>query len=69
MDSFTVESLITATTFAGRCNQGDVLVCRREDRNRHDPFAVTTCKIVGYVRSLNNTVRETFTVLNENKSL
>ena len=44
-----------------------MLVCRRDARNRHDPFAVATCKVIGHVRSLNNTVRKTFTVLNENK--
>ena len=33
----------------------------------HDPFAVATCKVIGHVCSLNNTVHKTFTVLNENK--
>ena len=31
---------------------GEVLVCRRDTRNRHDPFAVATCKgttVVGHV--------------------
>ena len=59
MDSFTIEHRI-ATTFAGRCDQGDVLVCCRDARNRHDPFAFATCKIIGHVRSLNNTVHKTF---------
>ena len=43
---------------------GDVLVCRHDTRNYHDPFAVATCKVMGHVRSLNNTERKTFTVLN-----
>ena len=44
-----------------------MLVCHRDAQNCHDPFAVATCKVIGYVCSLNNTVRKTFTVLNENK--
>ena len=37
MGLFTVESV---TTFA----RGEVLVCCCDTRNRHDPFAVATCK-------------------------
>ena len=44
-----------------------MLVCRRNTQNRHDLFAVATCKVIGHIRSLNNAVRKTFTVLNENK--
>ena len=44
-----------------------MLVCRRDAQNRHDPFAVATCKVIEHVHSLNNTLRKTFTVLNENK--
>ena len=44
-----------------------MLVCSHDARNRHDPFAVATCKVIGHVHSLNNTVRKTFAVLNENK--
>ena len=36
-----------------KCNMiGEVLVCRRDAQNRHDPFAVATCKgttVVGRV--------------------
>ena len=46
-----------------------MLVCRCDARNRHDPFAVATCKVIGHVHSLNNTVRNAFTVLNENKKV
>ena len=34
---------------------GEVLVCRRDTRNCHDPFGVATCKgttVVGHVRVL-----------------
>ena len=44
MGLFTVELF---TTFARRCGLvyiGEVLVCRRDTRNRHDPFGVATCK-------------------------
>ena len=51
--------------FAGRCNQGNVLVYCCDGQNRHDPFAVATCKVIGHVCS-NKTVCKTFTVLNEN---
>ena len=44
-----------------------MLVCHHDARNRHDPFAVDTCKVIRHVRSLNNTLCKTFTVLNENK--
>ena len=36
-------------------NIGEVLVCRRDTRNRHDSFGVATCKgmtVVGHVRIL-----------------
>ena len=46
-----------------------MLVCHCDARNQHDPFAVATCKVIGHVRSLNNTVYKTFTVLNENKKV
>ena len=34
---------------------GEVLVCHRDTRNRHDPFGVATCKgmtVIGHVRVL-----------------
>ena len=51
MGLFTVESF---TTFARRCDIGEVLACRRDTRNRHDPFSVATCKgttVVGHVHA------------------
>ena len=44
-----------------------MLVCHHDARNHHDPFAVATCKVIGHVCSLKNTVHKAFTVLNENK--
>ena len=46
-----------------------MLVCRRDARNCHDPFAVDTCKVIGHLSNLNNTLCKTFTVLNENKKV
>ena len=55
MDSFTVESVIRRYHVYEEVWSsviGEVLVCRRDTRNRHDPFAVATCKgttVVGHV--------------------
>ena len=55
VDSFTVESVIRGYHVYEEVWSsviGEVLVCRRDTRNRHDPFAVATCKgttVVGHV--------------------
>ena len=55
MDSFTVESVIGGYHIYEEVWSsviGEVLVCQRDMRNHHDPFAVTTYKgttVVGHV--------------------
>ena len=47
VDSFTVELVIRGYHVYEEVWSsviGEVLVCRRDTRNRHDPFAVATCK-------------------------
>ena len=47
MDSFTVESVIRGYHIYEEVWSsviGEVLVCRCNTRNCHDPFAVATCK-------------------------
>ena len=50
-----VYSQLNRLPFARRCGQVQVLVCRCDTQNRHDPFAVATCKgttVVGHVNVL-----------------
>ena len=55
MDSFTVELVSRGYHIykkVGSSVIGEVLVCRRDTRNHHNPFAIATCKgttVVGHV--------------------